>query len=297
MMETITYLVANYNNGKYLHDCLASLHAQTSPHWQCMICDDQSTDDSLALIRPWLSEKIGLLTNDYNIGYIGTLIKLIAHAQTDLVGILDPDDALQPEATALVLQTYQEQAQVGFVYTNFATYDATLTSVIAHGYSRAILPGYTSLATGYVSHLKTFRRGAYAQTTGYDPTLCYAEDRDLVYKMEEVTSLDFIDRPLYKYRWVANSQSNDPEKARIGHANHRRAYEAALQRRALPWPHKLLYRLSFQERYGQKRLTPVAFTALGRRLWRLAVRLGGQGKGATEAKAATVSYKKEVECP
>lgn len=273
-METITYLVANYNNGKYIHDCLASLHAQTSPHWHCIICDDKSTDDSLALIRPWLSEKITLLTNEQNIGYTSTLIKLIAHAQTDIVGILDADDALQPEATALVLQIYQEHEQVGFVYTNFTFYDETLTTVIAPGISRASLPGYTSLEIGYVSHLKTFRRCAYAQTTGYDPTILYAEDRDLIYKMEEVTSFYFLDRDLYKYRRVAHSQSNDSKKAQIGHRNHRRAYEATLQRRSVPWPRKQLYRLHFHERYAEKRLTPIALTALARYLWRLAVRIG-----------------------
>ena len=58
------------------------------------------------------------------------------------------------------------------------------------------------METGYVSRLKTFRRGAYAQTAGYDPTLLYVEDRDLVYKVEEVTALDFLDRPLYQYAFV-----------------------------------------------------------------------------------------------
>ena len=28
-METITYLVANYNNARYLEDCIASLKNQT----------------------------------------------------------------------------------------------------------------------------------------------------------------------------------------------------------------------------------------------------------------------------
>lgn len=277
-MDTITYLVANYNNGKYIHDCLASLQTQTSPHWQCLIGDDKSTDDSLARIRPWLNEKVALLTNEQNIGYTGTLIRLIAHAQTDIVGILDPDDALQPEATALVLDVYQQHEQVGFVYTNFTIYDETLTTAIAPGYGRAILPGYTSLATGYVSHLKTFRRCAYTQTAGYDPTLLYAEDRDLVYKLEEVTAFYFLNRALYQYRRLPHSQSNDPQKWQIGHRNHRRAYEAALQRRGIPWLYKILYRLYFHERYARQRLTPFVFTALGRRLWRLAVRMAGQGK-------------------
>lgn len=276
-MDTITYLVANYNNGKYIQECLATLHAQTLPHWKCIIGDDKSTDDSLAIIRPWLDEKICLLTNEQNIGYTRTLMKLIAQAQTDIVGILDPDDALHPEATALVLQAYQAHKQVGFVYTNFTLYDETLTTAIAPGYARAILPGYTSLETGYVSHLKTFRRCAYAQTAGYDPTMLYAEDRDLVYKLEEVTTLYFLDQALYQYRRVPHSQSNDSQKWQIGHRNHRRAYEAALQRRKIPWLHKILYRLHFHERYAKQRLTPIAFTTLGRRLWRLAVRMSKRG--------------------
>lgn len=271
-MEKITYLVANYNNGNYIDDCIASLHNQTSPHWQCIICDDKSKDDSLARIRPLLNEKVCLLTNEQNIGYTGTVTKLIAHAKTDIVGILDPDDALEPAATAAVLQAYQEHPQVGFVYTNFTFYNEALTYITAAGCSCAILPGYTSLETGFVSHLKTFRRHAYQQTAGYDERFLYAEDRDLIYKLEEVTPFYFLNVALYKYRHVAHSQSNHPEKNKIGTLNHRHAFEAALQRRGIHGLRKVLYQQYFHERYVQKRLPPTPLMIMGRTFWRLAVR-------------------------
>ena len=39
-METITYLVANYNNARYVEDCLVSLKNQTCERWRCIVCDD-----------------------------------------------------------------------------------------------------------------------------------------------------------------------------------------------------------------------------------------------------------------
>ena len=53
---------------------------------------------------------------------------------------------------------------------------------------------------GFVGHLKMFQHSAYAKTAGLDPSILYAEDRDLVYKMEEVTPFVFIDQALYKHR-------------------------------------------------------------------------------------------------
>lgn len=234
MTAEITYLVANYNNGKYIRDCITSLHSQTSTQWRCLIADDHSTDDSLALIQPWLCDKIQLCTNVQNIGYIRTLMRLLAQADTDIVGILDPDDALYPEATALVLQAYLEQPAAGLVYTNYDLYDEALKTKIGVGASAAIPPGGTSLVSGFVGHLKSFRRTAYAKTAGLDPTLLYAEDRDLIYKLEEVTTPVFVNQALYKYRFVSDSQSHDHQKQELGEQHHRRAYCNALARRQLP---------------------------------------------------------------
>ncbi|AOW99800.1 hypothetical protein BJP34_10345 [Moorena producens PAL-8-15-08-1] len=231
-MEEITYLIANYNNGKYITDCLNSLHQQSSPNWRAIIVDDQSTDNSLQIINSQLTEKIKFLKNEQNIGYTPTLIRLIEQATTDIVGILDPDDALYPEATELVLQAYCEYPEAGFVYTNQDYYNEELTAKIGSYLSSAIPSGRTSLMHG-VGAMRTFRRSAYAKTTGLDPSILYAEDRDLVYKMEEVTPFVFVDLALYKYRYVPNSQSHNPQKRRLGDKNHRRAYRNALARRQI----------------------------------------------------------------
>lgn len=262
----ITYLIANYNNGKYIGDCINSLYAQTCNDWCCLIADDKSTDDSLTKIYPLLGPKVKLIEYPQNVGYIRTLMRLIDHAETDLVGILDPDDALYPEATGQVLQIYQANPETGFVYTNHHLYNEDMTKNSQIGLSSAVRIGHTSLIDGFVGHLKTFRRSAYAQTAGLDPKILYAEDRDLVYKLEEVTSVAFIDQPLYKHRQVPNSQSIAPEKRILGIQNHRRAFQNALHRRKIKGIQKQIYLLYFYERYSGRRLTPAQLVPLGRRI-------------------------------
>jgi glycosyltransferase involved in cell wall biosynthesis len=266
MEPMITYLVANYNNGRYIKDCIESLHAQSSAAWHCLIGDDKSTDDSLALIQPWLSDQVTLVTNDQNLGKSRTLTRLIDHAPTAIVGILDPDDALHPEATAAVLHAYRRAPQVGFVYTNFARYSADLQTMIAPGESAPIAPGRSALNDGYVGAMRTYRIQAYRQTTGYDPQILYAEDRDMVYKLEEVTPFLFIDQMLYKYRQVPASHTHAPAKRQLGIQNHRRAYHHALQRRKITGLRKWLHLAYFHERYSERRLTPAQLVPFARRV-------------------------------
>ena len=258
MPQEITYLLANYNNGRYIEDCIDSLHAQTDPNWRCLIIDDRSTDDSLSIITPLLCDKIKLLVNEQNVGYTPTLIRLIDEAETELVGILDPDDALYPEATELVLKAYRENPEVGFVYSKQDYFDATLQTRLKTSLSAAIPPGGTALH-GYVTHLKTFRRSAYAQTAGYDPAILYAEDQDLIYKMDEATPFFFVDHVLYKYRQLADSQSKATKKRWIGMRSHRQAYYQALRRRNITGVRKAGFLLWFAGQQLAYALVPYPF--------------------------------------
>lgn len=241
MTQEITYLVSNYNKGPYLADCMASLYAQTSSAWRCLICDDKSTDDSLAQIRPWLSDKIHLLQNECNQGVRYTLSRLIAEAPTDIVGVLDADDALYPEATALLLESYAPNQTAGFIYSNWTDYSADLRTPLRSGHSRVIPPGWSSLTRGYVGAIRTFRVSAYRQIKELDPKAYYAEDRDLVYRMEEVTPFYYLDHELYKYRQLNHSQSHDPYTREVALQGELYAYKKALDRRKISGIKRLGY--------------------------------------------------------
>lgn len=273
-MEYITYLLANYNNAPYIEECIASLQAQTSNKWYCLIADDKSTDNSVDIIKPLLNEQIKLIENSENIGKVGTLKRLIDHTSTDIIGILDPDDTLCPTVTELVLEAYKKNPETGFVYTNLTFYDKKMEKVLKPGRSTPVHAGRdTLIGGGFVDALRTFRISAYRETAGYDDAIIYAEDRDLVYKMEEVTPFVFIDQPLYNYRQVPKSQTHEPKKRRIGITTHRIAYKNALRRRNIRGLRRVLHLFYFNECYSEHPLIPKTIVPLGHKIKRFLIRL------------------------
>jgi glycosyltransferase involved in cell wall biosynthesis len=246
-VERVTYLIANYNLGRYIGDCLSSLAAQSNPHWLALIADDGSTDDSREVIARCTDHRVRLLVNERNVGYIATLRRLIAEATTDIVAILDPDDALAIDATDRLLSVYAADSGPEFVFSRFAACDERLA--VKHVWGAPVPAGSTALRDGVVGHVRSFRRRAYHRTAGLDDRMLYAEDRDLVYKLEEVTRPVFVDAVLYYYRERPTSQSRDAAKRETGARNTLRARRAALQRRRVSGFQRLAYELFFLADY------------------------------------------------
>ena len=225
---------------KYVEECLLSLKNQTCDRWHCLVCDDHSTDHSVAIIKKHAGAKIQLLENTKNVGYIKTLKRLIAAAATDVVGILDADDALAEDATAHLLRAYSGD-DVGFVYSDYVQMNESFRHERRNSpHLMTKLNRYSALLGG-IGSIKTFRKSVYYKTSGLDDDMLYAEDRDLIYKLEEISRPVFVNKVLYKHRVVAGSQMHDPAKAKIGHRNHVRARADALRRRKIKGWRYFLY--------------------------------------------------------
>lgn len=208
MSEKITYLIANHNKSKYIENCLISLFRQTNNNWNAIIVDDNSTDDSVEFINDIINddERFMLYVNDERIGYTRCLIKLIDMTNTDIVGILDSDDALADHATEVILREYSNNYKC-FVYSNYWHCERDLIPVHP-GYCHVIPKGQSNITSDGVSHLKTFRRKEYYKTDGYDAKIVFAQDKDISYKMEEVTELHFVDDILYYHRHLPKNRNS-----------------------------------------------------------------------------------------
>jgi glycosyltransferase involved in cell wall biosynthesis len=229
---SISVLMANYNNARYISEAIESVLKQTSKSWELIICDDSSTDSSIEIITPYRQHAyVRLLQNPRNQGYTRSLMNLIEAATNDIVAILDSDDALALHAIERLIEAYDSHPEAGFVYSKFAYCDKKLR-VTKAGYSRAFPPEKTNLHCNRISHIKTFRKSFYEQTQGYDETILYAEDKDLTYKMEEVCPVLFVDDIFYYYRVLAHSQSHGHINSIIGITSHIRAISKAYTRRA-----------------------------------------------------------------
>ncbi|MGA2094015.1 MAG: glycosyltransferase family 2 protein [Sedimentisphaerales bacterium] len=224
-------VMANYNNGNYINQAVESVLNQTFNDWELVIVDDCSTDNSVDIISRYLTDgRIRLLRHDINKGYTASLKTAIAAVSSDLFGVLDSDDCLTPQAVETMYHHHAGSPDCGLIYSQFAyCYENLTTRCI--GFCAQIPPGQTSLDLNAVSHFKTFKLSDYLKTSGYDENILYAEDVDIIYKMEEVAGLKFVDKCLYLYRELPGSICHSSSKINVAIMSRVKARINALKRR------------------------------------------------------------------
>ena len=113
----VSVVVPCYNGGRYLAETLDSILGQTYLHWECVIVDDGSTDDSLKLSADFcrkdsrfrlISKPNGGLGSARNAG--------IAASTGELIAFLDADDKWHPEKLTLHVNHLQKRPGVGVSY-------------------------------------------------------------------------------------------------------------------------------------------------------------------------------------
>jgi len=233
----ISVLMANYNNSDYIEEAIDSVVNQTYEEWELVIVDDASTDDGLKVIERYKNDsRIKIFQNSKNIGYIRTLKKLIQIAEAPILGILDSDDALKISALEDVMNVYENNPDIGFVYTKLIFCDSNLKPS-KNELGKKMPQNKSNIRSRYTSAFRTFRKKAYLKTSGLDKSMDYAEDRDLILKLEEVTKFYCVDKSLYLYRRSADTHTTNPEKADTGKINLATAkYNAFLRRQGTNIP-------------------------------------------------------------
>ena len=224
-------LMANYNNGQYIGEAIQSVLNQTFKEWELVIIDDCSTDNSVEIIKTYLNDKrIRFIRNKNNRGYTNTLKRLIYESKSEIVGILDSDDVLTRDAIEVIYDSHIKNPDCGFIYSQFMYCDGKLNPE-KKGYCKSIPPGKSNLHCNCVSAFRTFKKKDYFKTEGFDEEILYAEDKDIIFKMEEVTKLLFVDKILYKARFLPNSQGHHPVKKQISFVSFSLARYKAFKRR------------------------------------------------------------------
>lgn len=104
----VTIVVPVYNVAPYLGQCLESIRAQTYPHFQCILVNDGSTDNSGAICRAAADrDSRFLLVERENAGVSQARNAALDLAEGEYLQFADGDDYLAPEATAAFVHTAQ----------------------------------------------------------------------------------------------------------------------------------------------------------------------------------------------
>lgn len=139
----VSVLIANYNYARYIDKALESVLRQTYPHFEVVVCDDGSTDNSREVIKQYASQDSRLkLVCKQNGGVASALNAAYLASNGQIVCLLDADDTYLPEKLQQVVEAFANNAEVGFVAHRVFRIDA-------RGRRQGVLPLFALVPSGW----------------------------------------------------------------------------------------------------------------------------------------------------
>lgn len=221
----ITIVVPAYNEGKIIQSAIRSLLELDYPHYEVLIVDDGSTDDTYERAREMVNVTdkcvITVLTKT-NAGKANALNTGMACAKGDFILNMDGDTKLSPNTLRDCIRHFDDP-KIGAVAGNVKVYnrDSVIAQVQALEYVEGLAlarkaQSYTRVVNIIPGPLGMFRKSALWQVRGYDDDT-FAEDCDLTLKLlldgwhiiYEPRAIAWVETPSHmldllkqRYRWT-----------------------------------------------------------------------------------------------
>mgnify|MGYP000857531621 CR=1 FL=1 len=223
----VTVIVTCYNHQAYVEQCLESLAAQTTAPAQILIVDDESSDDSVAVIRNWLSatgHAWDLLAHERNIGLCATLNEALARTTGRFVCNVSSDDWIFPDriaTQAAVMSAAPEDT--AFVVGDLREVDVAGRLLADHDIGRRLrgLEGFENRGAFTRRMLEAnvvpapsvmMRTSAVRAVGGWDEHLLF-EDYDMWLRLAEIGGVQHSPGLATCWRVLQSSLSHDARRA------------------------------------------------------------------------------------
>jgi len=121
----VSILISNYNYAHLAREAIESVLAQTYDNVEILICDDGSTDNSVALFQQYCSRnrRLRLITKG-NGGQATGFNATFKQSRGDIVCFLDTDDVYRCDKVERVVEAFQTYRQAGCIVNRLLRVDA-----------------------------------------------------------------------------------------------------------------------------------------------------------------------------
>jgi glycosyltransferase involved in cell wall biosynthesis len=117
MTPLISVIIPCFNQAHFLSDCIASLQAQSYPHWEAIIVNDGSPDDTreVALKLQEREPRLRYIEQE-NRGLSGARNSGISESRGAYLQFLDSDDTLEPDKLRYQIEFLEQRPEIGIVF-------------------------------------------------------------------------------------------------------------------------------------------------------------------------------------
>ncbi len=206
-MPLVSVLMPVFNSELYLAEAIESILWQTFADFELIIVDDGSEDNSAEIIRSYAArdDRIRFVQLLVNRGEGGARSACLAAAKGEFVTGMDSDDISLPDRLRKQVSFLQSNPQIDAV----GVYSHVVTEDLRQQYDREpperhaeiVLNCFIGLLSGPFVHASLMtRRRLLLEVGGYDESMRYSADSDLVTRLLGRTIFANIAEHLYVYR-------------------------------------------------------------------------------------------------
>jgi len=195
---------------------LRSVERQSCGSWELCLVDDASPSPHVGEMLAAAAARdprIRVTRRTENGGIVAASNDALAMAEGEFVALLDHDDALHPDALALVAEAIEAAAEVDYVYTDEDKIDAA-----GRHQGPFFKPDWSPermRTQMYTCHLSVMRRALVEEVGGFDPEFEGSQDWDLVLRVtERARRVVHVPRVLYHWRTLETSTAGGGEAAK-----------------------------------------------------------------------------------
>ena len=218
----LSIALATYNGAAYLKEQLESIAAQTRTPDELVISDDQSTDDTLRLIVEFAASAdfpVHVSVNESNLGTAKNFEKAISLCRGDVILLSDQDDVWHSDKLKSIECIFAARPQLSLVFSNAELVDETLSRFDESLFDlvdfnrrkqRLVRSGRAldvqlreNLVLGCTMAFRANLKELVLPISAEGPLV---HDGWIMLLIAAVGEIDFIDRPLVKYRQHAAQQ-------------------------------------------------------------------------------------------
>ena len=202
MTPAVSVVIPTYNYGHYVAGALKSALRQTCADLEVIVVDDASTDDTAAVVRPYLADARVAYHRVPHGGVSAAKNQGIHLARAPLVAFLDADDLWLPRKLERQLAFFRADPELGVVYARRVLMDQDGRAVpyVQPTLHRGDVVRPLFLTNFVCQSAAVVRRAVFAEVGLYDERYPPSEDWDLWLRAALRYRFDYVDEPLVRYR-------------------------------------------------------------------------------------------------
>jgi glycosyltransferase involved in cell wall biosynthesis len=118
-IDMISVCIATYNGANYIIEQFDSILNQIGSDDEIVVCDDQSSDDTLSKIEAYNDPRIRIYRNETRLGHVRNFEKAMSLARGEYIFLSDQDDIWMPERVQAMMARLNEDPSIQLVASNF----------------------------------------------------------------------------------------------------------------------------------------------------------------------------------